>query len=277
MNDDDLRVLHSIQLEMAKEVKRVSELLNVNCFLIAGTLLGAKRHSGFIPWDDDMDLGMLRKDYETFLLKAPELLGKKYFLQTWHSDKHFGLPMAKIRCNGTLYCEETSKNVDIHQGISIDLFPFDAVPDDKIKMLHHKSKGYLLKRMILLKSRYSFYDKTDIKKVILFKVISGLNIFFSKDFLVRIFEQHMGKYDAMVTRRITNFGGAYSYDRESLMRQWLGDFKTVSFEGVEFKAPERMEEMLVSLYGDYMKLPPVDQRENRHQLLKIDFGEENHI
>lgn len=97
MDNEILRKVQLAQLDMAKEVKRICNKYNINYFMDSGTLLGAVRHKGFIPWDDDLDFGMLREDYEKFLKVAPTELNSKYFLQTWKNDDGFPYGFSKIR------------------------------------------------------------------------------------------------------------------------------------------------------------------------------------
>ena len=95
MNNLQLESVHKVQLEIANEVKRICDKYNIKYFMIAGTLLGAVRHKGFIPWDDDLDIGMLRNDYNRFIKLAAKDLKEIYYLETWYTSSGYGLPYAK--------------------------------------------------------------------------------------------------------------------------------------------------------------------------------------
>jgi lipopolysaccharide cholinephosphotransferase len=127
LSEADLRRLHQVQLAMLLELDRVCRHLGVAYQLGAGTLLGAVRHGGFIPWDDDVDVVMLRADYQRFLREAPTLLDSSLFLQSWRSDPHFRAGFAKLRRHDSAFREELSQNSRHHHGIYIDIFPFDPV------------------------------------------------------------------------------------------------------------------------------------------------------
>lgn len=92
-----------------KDIDKVCTENHIKYWLYAGTLIGAVRHNGFIPWDDDLDVAMLREDYERFLKVAPKCLGNRYFIQTWESDPGFALPLAKVRKNDTIYLDSGSQ------------------------------------------------------------------------------------------------------------------------------------------------------------------------
>lgn len=127
LSEADLRRLHQVQLAMLLELDRVCRHLGVGYQLGAGTLLGAVRHGGFIPWDDDVDVVMLRADYRRFLREAPTLLDSSLFLQTWRSDPHFRVGFAKLRRQDSVFREKSSQISRYHHGIFIDIFPFDPV------------------------------------------------------------------------------------------------------------------------------------------------------
>ena len=134
MDKEILRRLQLTQLDIAKEIKRVCEKNDIKYWLESGTLLGAVRHKGFIPWDDDLDIAMRRDDYERFKKIAPRDLSSEYFFQSWETDENFGLPFAKVRKRKTIYKEIKAKNSKANNGIFVDIFPYDIVSgeDDKL-------------------------------------------------------------------------------------------------------------------------------------------------
>ena len=139
MNQETLRGVQLIQLEIAKEVHRVCLKNNLCVFMLGGTLLGAVRHKGFIPWDDDFDFGMMRKDYDKFLEIAPIQLGEKYYLLEWKQNKDYPLHMVKIMKKGTIY-KEKNRNDKAGHGIWVDLFAYDHIPENLADQKWQKRK-----------------------------------------------------------------------------------------------------------------------------------------
>ena len=131
MDEQTLRRVQLTQLSIAKEIKRVCDKYGIEYILDSGTLLGAVRHRGFIPWDDDMDIAMTRENYDKFVSVAQTEFKDKYFLQTWETDKNCPFPFAKVRLNGTSYVENVCEHADIHKGIYVDVFPYDVWPEEK--------------------------------------------------------------------------------------------------------------------------------------------------
>ncbi len=273
MNDYDLRKAQLLQLKIAMEIKKICDDHSISYFFIAGTLLGAVRHRGFIPWDDDLDIGMLRPDYERFLKVCKKNLGKQFFLQNWDTDRHYGLPFSKIRLNGTHYVERNAAKVQAHDGIYVDIFPFDNVPDDKKLQVKQNRITYLLKRLILIKNGYQSWEKKEISKKLIYRIAKIFSLPFSIKSLQNMLTKEMLRYNECETIKIVTFGGAYGYTKESIERKWVSQLTVLDFENSLFSVPGDYKEYLSYFYGDYMQLPPEDKRGNRHNIQKIDFGE----
>jgi lipopolysaccharide cholinephosphotransferase len=270
-NFDYLPKLHNCQLVIAREIKRICDENNIKYFIIAGTLLGAVRHGGFIPWDDDMDVGMLREDYEKFLKVAKTELGEDFFLQTPETDKNYGLPFAKILLNGTLLVEATAGS-NAKKGIFVDVFPFDVAPQNDADRENHNKKTYFYKRLLLAKLNYNVCAKNDyVKRAVYFalKIMSG---FYSHDKLVNKLEGEITRYNNQKTEDIVNIGGAYGYKKETIKADWVRDTVEIPFEDMTISAPVDYIKYLETFYGDYMTPPPEDKRYNRHSVTELDFG-----
>ena len=154
MEREVLLKVQQIQLEMAKDIKRVCEENGIRYFLYRGTFLGAVRHKGVIPWDDDMDFGMLRADYEKFCRIAPEKLSSQYCFQNWHTDENYALPFGKVRKRGTLFVEAKCARLP-ENGIYIDIYPLDFAPEgEQARKKLAKSLLHLF-RLKLMKSGYT--------------------------------------------------------------------------------------------------------------------------
>ena len=267
-----LRRVQLTQLEIAREIKRVCEENDIRFFLLGGTYLGAMRHQGFIPWDDDMDLGMLRGEYEKFCRIAPEKLGPDYCLQTWYTEPNYGLPFGKVMKRGTVYLESKKSRRLQENGIYVDIFPFDSVPQDLQQRQKLAKQLLRLYRLRLMKCGYKPWMEED--KVLWHKRLGYLfyqfqALFCGKQALAR-------DYDALAeaqpdTDTVSEQSGMAQplYVR----RAWCEDLVNYTFEGEQFPAPRAYDEFLTIYYGDYMQLPPEDQRENRHQIVQVDFGD----
>ena len=266
-----IKKIQLIELDMLKAFVNVCEELKLKYFLAGGTLLGAIRHNGFIPWDDDIDVIMPREDYEKFLEKGQSLLEKKYFIQNYKTDPEFVLNFTKIRNSETTFIEKTSKNRNINHGIYIDIFPLDGFPRKKLDYIKTKIFDTLYGYQV---DKYFFYEekiKENFFKHIAKKIFSDM--LYRKKSLREIQdkkEKMYKKYKYTDSEKIISYCGMYG-KKEIMPKKYFGEGKKVLFEGIEVIAPQEYDLYLKQFYGDYMKLPPKEQQVTHHYNEIIDL------
>lgn len=254
VSDEQLKSLHKVQIEILDEVVRICKKHNITYFLIGGTLLGATRHNGFIPWDDDLDVAMLRKDYEKFIDIAKTELDKKYYLQDISTDKKYWQNFAKIRKNNTLFDEKMIENIDTHKGIFVDIFPLDNLT--KINIFY-KIKWSIIKNLSSFCLYYrGIYTKEQVNHYYLcklFSIIGMKNILKMCNFIMKM---DLNKE----TQFLVSYGGSYSREKEVYRKEWFFPVSKIKFENKTYTCPNNNDAILSQVYGDYMKLPPVEKR-----------------
>lgn len=275
MDDNTLRKVQLIQLEIAKEIKRICEKNNISYFLDSGTLLGAIRHKGFIPWDDDLDIGMYRDDFQKFINIAPSELNKKYEMQTWMNDPNYGNAFIKIRKKGTKYVEKVASSQEIN-GIYVDVLPYDNFPPKKNDQRAQGLKIEILKRMIYSKSNYKNWNNSKsflqkVKRRLIYVPIQIVCLFISKKKLIEMFNKVATKYNGIDTDKVYEQTGSTKYGKWIIPKKCIHNLDYVLFEGEKFLAPIDSDLYLSSVYGNYMQLPPENERYNRHSIIEVNF------
>ncbi len=263
--------VQSHQLNMALEVDRICKKYNINYFIEGGTLLGAVRHKGFIPWDDDLDIDMLREDYDKFIQVAQKEFGNKYFLQTLETEPHYGLAFAKIRENDTLYIEEMSQNVDINAGIYIDIFPIDNVSNHMFLNKLIMKKMVFYRMILLIKQKYNISANTK-KNIFILKILKLFSKLFSIKFIKhRIYKiEHL--YKNKKTKYVANLFSVY-FNKAIIPRDIMTQYIPINFENKTLMGLKEYDKYLTHFYGDYMTPPPKNKRENRHGIIEIKFND----
>ncbi len=261
----ELKEIQQLEKKALEVLLDVCAQANICCFLIGGSALGVVRHGGFIPWDDDVDVGMLREDYQRFLEAAPRLLPKGYSLQTPYNSPYNPYPYTKLRVDGTRFVEYCNhSNRRMHHGVYVDIFPYDEVPDDEAENLRHFEQCQkLILRFVHRQSRdVSRPPHTAGERLIALLRIGvylGSRLCFPREKLLKKLDRTVTAYNGTGQQGLAclNFPKRKC---EYALRKDLFPLAEAQFEGIPVKIPGNYDAYLTTHYGDYRKLPPEQDR-----------------
>lgn len=262
----ELEKLKKVGLDILKEFIRVCDLMDLKYYLAYGTLIGAVRHEGYIPWDDDVDVYMPRPDYEIFMKDGKKYLKDNYFVQNNDTDPEYLLRFAKLRDSNTTLIEEEYKNYTINHGIFIDIFPLDG---------YQKGKDFILDMRVKPKafeesdSENKFKDGfAAFNMKIIQKIGPILNKKINLEKTMNSYEERAKKFSYKNSDYVAEMVG--SIYLVPMKKEVFGEGKLMKFEDIYARVPDDYDTCLRLLYGDYKKLPPKDQREPHHNFVAMD-------
>ncbi len=237
-------------LEMVKYLDSFCKENQIEYYIVYGSCLGAIRHKGFIPWDDDFDVGMTLENYNKFIsLCKTKLDTNKYFLQTLETEPNYYLSFAKLRDINTTLIEEGNKNIPITYGVYIDIFPIVGLPKGKLK------RAILsINRAFALSANINVINNKFLYKI--FRII--LKIFGKKNILKYCSKQAI-KYSCQDCEEWCSIFDGDGLEINSTTKTIMGKPTYVPFEDIELPIPEKYDEYLKHIYGDYMKIPTKEQ------------------
>lgn len=255
---DELRKMQLIQLELLEEVDRICMKHHISYSVEGGTLLGAVRHKGFIPWDDDVDIAMVRSEYRKSCKACEkELNTEKYFFQNHETDHEYRWGYAKVLKKGTSFVRYGQEHMKMRRGVYVEIFPMDGIPKNYIE-----KKFYNFLRVCCRKIMWSEVGKVSCRSrgmrlfFLLLNQIPVDNAFAMLDFLSRKYDERKSKYVTCLS-----FPDCWVKGEPGFKREYYLETKRILFEGKEINAPRKSKELLVTLYGkDYMTPPPAKDR-----------------
>lgn len=258
-------------------MKSICDENGLKYYLIGGTLLGAIRHNGFIPWDDDIDIVMYRKDLRALEKIISDNYRDEFFVQNQNTDPHYVRYITKIRLNGTRQEEAINAKMDMHKGIYIDIFPLDyVVKNNGVFMI---LRGKLLRSLFAIKTIKHVKSKNDSKwKRFTINILKPIFILFPDKLINFLFDWVCGRENEKSCKYTANFSSHFGWKKQTYLNEIYGEGKTVRFEDEFFRVPDMPEIILNSIYGtNYMELPPEEARNSGHSLDNIDLGKYENI
>ena len=264
-NSDILRHLHGELKETLREVVRVCEVAEIPYFIQGGTAIGSHFFDDIVPWDDDIDLGMTRENYERFLREAPAILDRQYTLQEFTTEADTPFYFAKVRKVGTRFVESEWVGLPIAEGVYIDIFPYDLIPDDEALARKQRRKVGFWINCFIAKSvwLWRWLGKANNGVVFPKSFISCLAIrtvstLLTKERIYQILNRELTRYNHTSASRYN----IVRMPKDMIAREAIANLEPRKFGDLEVMAPSNLEVYLRSHYGDIQKWLPEDKRLN---------------
>ena len=261
---NDLRHLQNVILGIVIDIDNLCKKNNIEYYLFGGSAIGAVRHKGFIPWDDDLDIIMDHKNYDKFIRVCREQLdADKYYFQEGLVD--WPMLYSKIRLKGTFFGEPGAYGTDkTKQGIFVDVFKLDNASESSLGRKWQYFCGKVLLSYTILQRGYK--EATLVKKALMY-----LSYPLKFRPLYNLFYRQLIRYNGKETKMYVSFGARFRYKNSFFKKELFSNPLYVPFGPTKLPVPEKYDELLTQLYGDYMTPPPIQQQVGSH-LTNIFFG-----
>lgn len=259
--------LQRIEFEILQAVDKVCEQLHIKYYLVCGSALGAVKYDGFIPWDDDLDIGLLRPDYEVFIREAATILPNEYFLQNYRTDPAFPQVFSKVRDSRTTFVEKSAAKLPIHHGVYIDVFPLDGYPHSSGAMRHLET----WKKIYNLESACAFQLPCRRRTKIFFGVERLLGLHKRTHQIMEKYDRLISSFSVDGSSVICNHGN-WQGKLEYAPQEQYGDGVWATFEGLKVRIPAQYDAYLMQKYGDWRADLPDEQKVGHHYAAVIDLN-----
>lgn len=275
-DDITLKKLQKVELDILKDFIELCEKHKLDYFGVAGTAIGAIRHKGFIPWDDDIDIALRGNDYDKFIEVAKEELKDKYIVMNAEEDPNYPLMTTRLMKKGTSFREFALKDVDCELGIFLDIYSYDNISDNPKEYAKQARTAWFWSKLMILRSLpYPVLPFKGVKAKIIHLICAIIHysmviLGISKKYLYKKCKSATKRYDNIETKRIAYLCDTNPY-ANTMELDKLYPLKKMDFEDIKLNFPNDMHDSLAETYGDYMQLPPEDKRKNHYPYI-LDFG-----
>lgn len=265
--------LQKIEIGLLQQFLSVCEQLNLTYYLVCGSALGAVKYGGFIPWDDDIDVALPRKDYDVFCKEAPKMLPEWCFLQNYHSEPQFYLLGSKLRDSRTTYIEIMTEHLNINHGVFIDIFPLDGQwkTEDDYQIFRRKRAVFEAARRVRL--NYNRLSPENIGMIrtnwywLLFSLFGYRNDTSSE---IEAFDRYVSSFSTEASSVWCNHANSAS-PLEYAPKEQYGEGMWRTFEGISVRVPAQYDNYLTQKYGDWRSEIPPSEQQGHHYYVKCDL------
>lgn len=267
INKKDMQRLRRVQLSILIEIDRLCRNNNIKYSLSGGTLLGAVRHKGYIPWDDDIDIMMMRSDYDKFCKIARNMNSDKFYFVDAYGYKEYGYTFSKMMARNTLMKEISIAYNSAPDGVYVDIFPIDYCSEIESERKTDFNQIRKINRDMLCRGRYYFGQP--LFRLTAFRINGYLLRLIPKSYFLKKYERII--YSSKSSNLVCSFSGTNKMEKETHQASIFSEYGDIEFEGHKFMAIVNYDKFLSTLYGDYMKLPPKEKQFSHHFVVKMDL------
>ncbi|HIX16636.1 MAG TPA: LicD family protein [Candidatus Hungatella pullicola] len=273
-------ILHRVQqmeLDILKDVMKLCRDNGLTFFGMAGTAIGAIRHQGFIPWDDDIDIAMPRRDFEKLLQLVEEQMGDKYYILNYRTNENYPLMTTRICRRGTRFVDSPMRDVDCPFGIFLDMYVYDNIPDNDLAMKLQAWEAWFYSKLLILRSiPRPYLAQTGWKAKVITGICIGVHwmlksLHVSKKGLAGRCERVCRRYEKKKTKRMAFYPDTNPF-WNVVDKSGLRPMQVLTFEGLKMPFPSTEDKILTYMYGNYMELPPVEKRKTHYPYI-LDLGD----
>lgn len=268
IDNTELKLIHKVMLEILIEIDKIAKIHKINYILDGGTLLGAVRNKGFIEWDDDLDIAMLRKDYNRLRKACMKELNINYFWQDNRTEKNFPLDIAKVMNLNTTYVEKIFYKLSKSNGVFIDIFPVDNVIPKlhKIQCFFVRSLQRIRREKMGIRQKRekwyeNFFDLAFVKMLLYVCPVRFLN------FSISVFCQIFNLFPTRFVNKLSHGG----VNQPIFKREFFNNTVMVKFENQFFPCPKDYHNFLTLRFGDYFTPPLINNRKPSHNIVKCNL------
>lgn len=277
-SETDLALLHQELLTILKEIVRICSVLNIKCFVTGGTAIGAYYFQGFVKWDDDIDLGMKRDDYEKFMKEAPSIISKGFFIQCIKTEPNTPFYFMKVRKDNTLFVQQEFKDVKMHHGIFVDIFPFDNIPDNHLlAKTHIRFVQYLHGSFFRRQQKQAIVEGLSFFPKWMAETFAALHHAIHKLIPISFFSWRLKIVSSLFNKRDSQYVDVIVTSIDRMQSESIKELVSIKFEGIDVWAPKDLKGYLKN---HYPKLESPDMLETlwtNHVPYKLSFSNNKEI